>query len=107
LVLVFDVREAGAHSFPESESKSWNRTAPSTWGLARDAHAQTVRTSAFHQRKAERSRCAALLRRDEGCARPALEVRYPPADYRARGTRLHTPPAHSRPADRGDQAARA
>ena len=65
------------------------------------------RTSAFHQRAAERSRRSALLRRDEGRARPALEVRHPPPDHGARGTRLHPPPAQSRPRDRGDQAARA
>ena len=74
-------------------------------GLA-DADPQAVRASALHPRAAEGGRRAALLRRDEGCARSALEIRHPPADHGAGGARLHPPPAQPGARHRGDQAAR-
>ena len=75
-------------------------------GKRRDADPQAIRAAALHPRAPEGSRRAALLRRDEGRARPALEVRHPPPDHRARGARLHPPPAQPGARDRGDQAAR-
>ena len=42
----------------------------------------------------------ALVRGDEGGARPQIEIRHPPPDQRARGARLHPPPAASRPRPR-------
>src|ERR1700753_1092069 len=97
------VREWSQSSLLSLTERIRNRTAPSTGGFARDAYAQTVRTSSLHQRTAERGRRAALLRRDEGCARSALEVRHPPPDHGARGARFHPPPAQPRPCHRGDQ----
>ena len=59
----------------------------------------------IHERLKEVGR-AALLRRDEGRARSALQVRHPPADHGAGGARLHPPPAQPGARHRSDQAAR-
>src|SRR5258708_4728520 len=60
------------------------------------ADQETERTAALHQRAAEGAWRAALLRRDEGCARPQVEIRHPPAHHGAGGARLHPPPAQPR-----------
>src|SRR5487761_2323002 len=76
-------------------------------GTGRDAHAQTIRTPAIHQRAPEGVGRAALVRRDEGRTGSALEVRHPPSHHRAGRARLHSPAAEPGPRHRGDQAARA
>src|SRR5918911_627215 len=82
IVSVHDLFRASSGSPLNSASR--NRTT-STGGFVRDVNAQTIRASAVHQRTPEGKRRAALLRRDEGCARPALEIGHPSSDHRARG----------------------
>src|SRR5690606_31263862 len=62
-----------------------------------DAHAQTAGIATLHSRADEGVGCAAILRRDEGCAGSRLEIGHPPADHGARGTRFHSPPAEPGP----------
>ena len=73
---------------------------------ASHADAQTARTAPLHPRAAARERGSALLRRDEGRARPQVEIRHPSPDHRARGARLHPPPAQPGPGARGHPPAR-
>ena len=65
-----------------------------------NADQETERASAFHPRAAEGNRRSALLRRDEGRARSALQIGHPSADHGARGARLHPPAAQPRPGAR-------
>ncbi len=91
--------------------RNTTRTATFVHGLFRfpwleltDADPQAIRAPPLHPRAPEGVGRAALLRRDEGRARSALQVRHPPPDHGARGARLHPPPAQPGPRPRSDHA---
>ena len=59
----------------------------------------------FINQRLGRDRRRAVLRRDEGRAQSALEIRHPPPDQRAGGARLYPPAAAPRTGARSGQAA--
>ena len=83
--------------YTRSRSEGVNRT---------DADPQATRTASVHQRAPEGERNSAVLRRDEGCARPSVQVGHSPPDHSARGARLHPAAAESGARARGDPPAR-
>src|SRR6478736_4523459 len=90
---------SGANLRPKPESHAGGNQ-----GRA-NADQETERASAFHPRAAQGNRRSALLRRDEGRARSALQVRHPSPRHGARGARLHPPAAESRPGARSAETA--
>ena len=78
------------------------------WSLAANSdrgkdHAdqETERTPALHPRTPPGRGRAAVLRRNEGGARIALQVGHPPPDHGARGARLHPASCEPRARHRG------